>query len=556
MSDHPKALNIAVGQLNPTVGDVAGNLDRARRARQDAAKASADILVLPELFISGYPPEDLVLRPAFVSACRDAVEQLALDTGDGGPAVIIGAPWAEGGQLFNSVLLLDRGAIAAVRHKVELPNYGVFDEKRVFDVGPLPEPVVFRGIRIGLPVCEDLWSEEFCAGLGAVGVDLLVSIHGSPYWRDKAAQRLEVARVAARAANCPVVYVNMVGGQDELVFDGGSFAVDADGNHLFQFSWFDESVESISAIIDPDGRPTISGLAPTSPPQREELDWRACVTGLRDYAAKNGFNVLLIGLSGGIDSAVAAALAVDALGAEHVRCVMLPFHFTSDASRADAAACAEALGVRYDTIPIAGPVESLEEALSQLFAGKGSDVTEENLQARTRGVILMAISNKFGELLVTTGNKSEISVGYSTLYGDMNGGFNPIKDLFKTEVYRLAAWRNAHHPTGAKGPSGVVIPESVLTKAPTAELRENQTDQDSLPPYEVLDEILEDLIEHERALGDIAAKGHDIALVERVARMVATAEYKRRQAAPGVKVTRRNFGRGRRYPITNRFIEK
>lgn len=549
LSDH---LKLAIGQLNPVVGDVAGNLDRARKARVEAARQGADLLVLPELFISGYPPEDLILRPAFIDACLAALADLAADTADG-PAVLIGTPWREGDKLFNSVALLAEGVVAARRHKVDLPNYGVFDEKRLFAVGPEPLPISFKGFRLGLPICEDLWSEPFCVAIGEAGAEILLSIHGSPYWRGKHQQRLEIAAVAAKAAGAPVIYANMVGGQDELVFDGASFGLDAAGEIAFQLSRFDERIESVS--IARDG----SRLVVTGPreevPTGEDADWAACVVGLRDYVEKNGFADVVLGLSGGIDSAVVAAMAVDALGPGRVRCIMLPYRYTSEASLTDAADCAHALGVRYDVVPIAAPVEGAEAALAGLFEGRATDVTEENLQARMRGVLLMAVSNKFGNLLLTTGNKSEVSVGYSTLYGDMNGGFNPIKDLFKTEVLRLAAWRNANRPARLKGPAGEIIPRSILTKAPTAELRENQTDQDSLPPYDQLDRILVALIEEERSVTDIIGGGHDAATVRRIARLVAIAEYKRRQAAPGVKVTKRNFGRDRRYPITNRFSE-
>ena len=556
MSDSRQSLRLAIGQLNPIVGDITGNLEHARAARTAAAKDSADLLVLTELFISGYPPEDLVLRPAFTTACCEAVTALAGETADGGPAVVIGAPWADGDDLFNSALLLDGGEIAAIRHKVELPNYGVFDEKRVFRSGSQLAPVDFRSMRIGLPICEDLWSKDVCRQFGEAGAEVLISIHGSPYWRGKLAQRHGVARAAAAAADCPVIYTNNFGGQDELVFDGGSFGVAIDGHTAFQFRQFAEELESISLARGDDGRVVLEDGPRVDPPSAEEADWSACVIGLRDYVAKNGFAKVVIGLSGGVDSAVTAAIAVDALGAEKVRCVMLPYRFTSKASLADAAACAQALGAGYEIAPIAAPVEGFDLALAELFAGRSRDVTEENLQARTRGVMLMAISNKFNELLVTTGNKSEVSVGYATLYGDMNGGFNPIKDLFKTEIYRLAGWRNRSRPGGLLGPAGEVIPASILTKAPSAELRENQADQDSLPPYDVLDAILDDLIEHEASVADIVAKGHEAATVKRVARMVATAEHKRRQAAPGVKITRQNFGRGRRYPITNRFVEE
>jgi NAD+ synthase len=555
MTSRPPKLRLMIGQMNPTVGDLAGNLEMARSALAKAAGAAADLLVLPELFISGYPPEDLVLRPAFVDACRSAVEALAADTGDDGPGVLVGAPWVDADGLHNSALLLAGGRIAAIRHKVELPNYGVFDEKRVFAAGPVPEPIAFRGVRVGVAICEDLWAERFCRDIGKAGAELMISIHGSPYWRGKVEQREEVARQALAASGCPIVYVNMVGGQDELVFDGGSFGVGRSGAIAFALERFAASVLPVDIEIGGEGEADIAAGEVAPAVDRDAADWLACSTGLRDYVEKNGFPRVVIGLSGGIDSAVTAAIAVDALGADKVRCVMLPYRFTSDASRKDAAACAEALGAGLETIPIEAPVAGFEEALAELFRGRGRDVAEENIQARTRGVLLMAISNKFGDLLVTTGNKSELSVGYATLYGDMNGGFNPIKDLFKTEIYRLAEWRNRNRPAGLLGPEGEVIPQSIIAKAPSAELRENQTDQDSLPPYDELDAILTELVENELSLKEIAAKGHDPAVVARIAKMVATAEYKRRQSAPGVKVSRRNFGRDRRYPITNRFIE-
>ncbi|MGD9740388.1 MAG: NAD+ synthase [Bauldia sp.] len=555
MAEPSDRLRISLAQLNPVVGDVAGNLGLARTARAKAAEQGTDLLVLPELFIAGYPPEDLVLRPAFIDACRAAVEALAAETGDGGPAVLIGTPWREAGRVHNSVLLLDGGGVAAVRHKVELPNYGVFDEKRVFAPGPLPEPVPFRGLRLGLPVCEDLWAPGIASHLGERGVDVMIVVNGSPYWRNKEDERLAVARAGAAATHAPLIYLNMVGGQDELVFDGASFAVAENGELAFRLAQFEPGIASLTlsragarwAIADvPPSQEPLPGLA---------ADWSACVLGLRDYVEKNRFPGVVLGLSGGIDSAVVAAMATDALGAGRVHTLMLPYRFTAGQSLADAAACAVALGIRHDVVPIAGPVEALEASLADLFAGKARDVTEENLQARARGVILMAVSNKLGLLLLTTGNKSEVSVGYSTLYGDMNGGFNPIKDLFKTEVYRLARWRNANHLPALKGPRGEVIPEAIIIRPPTAELRENQRDQDSLPPYDILDAILVELVEHERSVAAIIAKGFDAAMVRRVEHLVHLSEYKRRQAAPGVKISGRNFGRDRRYPITNRFRE-
>jgi NAD+ synthase len=545
-------LAIAIAQLNPVVGDVAGNADKLRRARAQAAGDGADLVVCPELFIAGYPPEDLVLKPAFQAACRAAVEQLARETADGGPALVVGTPWRENGKLHNAVALLDGGRIAALRFKVDLPNYGVFDEKRVFTPGPVPGPVSFRGVRLGLPICEDIWGEEVVECLAETGAELLIVPNGSPYWRDKDEVRLNIAVARVTEHALPLIYVNQVGGQDELVFDGASFALHADRSVAFQLPAFTECVVTTRWTRAGGTWRCESGpLAPVG--DGDEGDYATCMLGLRDYVNKNGFKSVVLGLSGGVDSALCAAMGVDALGAERVHGVMLPYAFTSQASLDDAAALARALGIRYDTVPIAPAVRGLEETLAPLFKGLPRDVTEENLQARARGVILMAISNKTGAMVMTTGNKSEMSVGYATLYGDMNGGFNPIKDLYKTEVYRLCALRNRWKPDGALGPDGPLIPDNVLTRAPSAELRENQTDQDTLPPYDVLDRILERLVEREEPIAAIVAAGFDVETVVRVDRMLNLAEYKRRQAAPGVKVTLKNFGRDRRYPITNKF---
>ena len=545
-------LAIAIGQINPTVGDIAGNAEKARQARAQAARDRADVLALPELFLSGYPPEDLVLKPALQAACRAEIEELARETADGGPAMLIGTPWLEDGKLYNAYCMLDRGAIAAVRFKVDLPNYGVFDEKRVFVAGPNPGPVSFRGVRLGLPICEDIWGAEVVECLAETGAELLIVPNGSPYWRDKDEVRLNIAVARVTESDLPIIYANQVGGQDELVFDGASFGLHADRSLAFQLPAFREAVTTVRWQRTGNGWRCVDGPV-VALENEDQANYSACVLGLRDYVNKNGFKGVVLGLSGGIDSALVAAISVDALGAERVRCVMLPYRFTSQASLDDAAAVAKALGVRYDVVPIESAVLGLEKTLAPLFEGMPRDVTEENLQARARGTILMAISNKFGLMVVTTGNKSEMSVGYATLYGDMNGGFNPIKDLYKTEVYRLARLRNAWKPDGALGPSGQVIPESILTRAPTAELRENQTDQDTLPPYDVLDAILHRLVEREDAVAVIVAEGFDRDVVMKVERMLNLAEYKRRQAAPGVKVTLKNFGRDRRYPIVNRF---
>ena len=545
-------LAIALAQLNPVVGDVAGNAERARKARAQAAGEGADIVLFPELFIAGYPPEDLVLKPAFQAACRTEIEALARETADGGPALVIGTPWAESGKLYNAVALLEGGRIAALRFKVDLPNYGVFDEKRVFASGPMPGPVSFRGVRLGIPVCEDIWGPEPAECIHETGGEILLVPNGSPYRRGVVDQRLSVAVARVMETGLPLVYLNQVGGQDELVFEGASFVLNGDGSLAAQLSPFGEEIAVTHWSRTPDGWHCGSGPMAALEPQ-EKADYAACVLGLRDYVNKNGFPGVVLGLSGGVDSALVAAMAVDALGPERVRCLMLPYKFTSQESLDDAAQVAKALGVQYETLPIASAVEGLEAALAPLTAGLPRDVAEENLQARARGVIVMGVSNKFNLMVLTTGNKSEMSVGYATLYGDMNGGFNPVKDLYKTEIYRLSRLRNEWKPALALGPAGRVIPENILTRAPSAELRENQTDQDSLPPYDVLDAILERLVEREEAVATIVEAGFDRATVMKVERLLHIAEYKRRQAAPGVKVTLKNFGRDRRYPITNRF---
>jgi NAD+ synthase len=557
MTERIDQFAITLAQLNPTVGDVEGNAAKARAARTRAAADAADLVVFPELFLAGYPPEDLVLKPAFQAACRAAVEALARETADGGPAMLIGTPWVEEGKLYNACALLDGGRIVSLRFKANLPNYGVFDEKRVFARGPASGPVTVKGVRVGVPICEDIWLEEsedyenVVECLAETGAEILVVPNGSPYARDKNDVRLSVAVARVTESGLPLIYLNEVGGQDELVFDGASFALNADLSIAAQLPAFVESVTTLRWTRGDDGWRCSGPVTPL--PESDKADYEACVLGLRDYVRKNGFPGVLLGISGGIDSALCAAIAVDALGSEQVRGVMLPYRFTAQSSIDDAAKLASNLGIRYEVLPIAKAVEGFETILSDMFAGLPRDVTEENLQARTRGTLLMAISNKTGAMLVTTGNKSEMSVGYATLYGDMNGGFNPIKDIYKTEVFRLAALRNTWKPDAALGPSDEVIPPNIIARPPSAELREDQTDQDSLPPYDVLDAILERLIEREEPLATIVAAGFDREIVARIDQLVNLAEYKRRQAAPGVKVTGRNFGRDRRYPITNRF---
>lgn len=550
-------LIMTLAQLNPVVGDIAGNAAKARAARKAAAADGADVVVFSELFLAGYPPEDLVLKPAFQAACRAEIEALARETADGGPALLIGTPWVDDGKLYNACALLDQGRIASIRYKVNLPNYGVFDEKRVFAVGPVPGPMNIRGVRVGVPICEDIWLEESQAYENVVeclletGAEILIVPNGSPYYRDKDDVRLNIAVARVTESGLPLVYVNQLGGQDELVFDGASFVLNGDNSLAAQLPSFRESVTTLTFARTDRGWRCEGPKSPLV--EGDEGDYAACVMGLRDYVNKNGFPGVVLGISGGIDSALCAAMAVDALGAERVRGVMLPYRFTAQISQDDAHAVAKALGIRYDALPIATAVEGIEAALKPLFKDLKRDVTEENIQARARGLILMALSNKFNLMVVTTGNKSEMSVGYATLYGDMNGGFNPVKDLYKAQVFRLSHLRNRWKPEEALGPDGIVIPERIITRPPTAELRENQTDQDSLPPYDLLDAVLERLVEKEEPLADIVAAGFDRDMVVRIERMLNLAEYKRRQAAPGVKVTRKNFGRDRRYPITNKF---
>jgi NAD+ synthase len=546
-------LSIAIAQLNPIVGDIPGNAALIRRARDEAATERADLVAFSELVLVGYPPEDLVLRPALVEAAAHALRQLAEESRSGGPALVVTLPCVENGRLHNAVALVADGRVD-LRFKHELPNYGVFDEKRVFSPGPLPDPVTFRDHRIGLPICEDIWFDRTTRALADRGAELLLVPNGSPFEVDKFHQRLDLARSRTSETGLPLAYINQVGGQDELVFDGGSFVMNADGTLAHLLPFWHESVMMT--------RWSRQGNVYRCEPQRicpEESRlasiYSAMMLGMRDYARKNRFPGVVLGLSGGIDSALTAAVAVDALGAERVRGIRLPSRFTSRPSLDDAEETASLLGLRLETVPIQGIVDEFESTLKPVFSDRPRDVTEENLQARARGVLLMALSNKFGDLLITTGNKSEMSVGYATLYGDMCGGYSVLKDVYKTEVYQLAHWRNANAPAGAHGPSGRVIPESSITKAPTAELRPNQTDQDSLPPYDELDAILHALIEEEASVDAIVTRGFARDTVARVQRLVYSAEYKRRQAPPGVKITRKSFGRDRRYPLTNAFRE-
>jgi len=549
------SLKIALAQLNPTVGDIVGNLERLRRARAEAAEAGADLVVTSELVVSGYPPEDLVLRPIVQKTVEREIDALAAETTDGGPAMLVGTPWREDGKLYNAALLLDGGEIAAVRFKHDLPNYGVFDEKRIFDAGPLPGPVNFRDVRLGVMVCEDMWTDEVAECLQESGAEILVVLNGSPFEQDKWDTRVNLAVARATECDLPLVYVNQVGGQDELVFDGASFVLGSSGSLQVECPAWRENVVMTEWSRDSDGWQCVDGEK-HPPPEGDSSIYGAMVLGLRDYVEKSGFPGVIIGLSGGVDSALTAAIAVDALGSERVRCVMMPSPYTSQESLGDAEEAARLLGVRLDSVSIEPAMGAFDAMLAEAFAGSDADTTEENIQARSRGLALMALSNKTGAMVVSTGNKSEMSVGYATLYGDMCGGYSVLKDVYKTKVFELCHWRNENRPKIVMGPEGPVVPENIIVKPPTAELKHDQKDEDTLPPYDDLDAILTGLNEQDLSIDHVVAQGYERDLVLRVWRMLLGAEYKRRQAPPGVKITGRSFGRDRRYPIVNAFRGK
>lgn len=547
----PDTLKITLGQLNQSVGDIAANAETVLAAREQAK--GSDLVVFPELHLIGYPPEDLILKPALVERAAAELHKLAEASAGDGPAMLVGSAFVLDGALHNGVALLDQGKVAAVRLKHELPNYGTFDEMRLFQPGPLPEPVILRGTMIGVPICEDIWRPEVCRHLADFGAEMLICINGSPYEINKDALRIEgVAKRRAVDTGLPLAYLNRVGGQDELVFDGASFVVNGDGSLAVQLRDWEEQVAQTNWTKTAKGWRCDRGEVPPLATHPEDI-YCAMVLALRDYVNRNRFPGVVLGLSGGIDSAVCAAIAVDALGADKVWAVMMPSRFTSTESREDAAACAKALGVRYSVMPIDSAVDGFDALLGPAFDGTPRGLAEENLQSRIRGTALMALSNKFGPMLMTTGNKSEMSVGYATIYGDMAGGYNPLKDAYKMTVYALARWRNRHVPRIGLGPAGPVIPDNILTRPPTAELRENQRDSDSLPPYDVLDPILLGLVEHDKGVEQLVREGFDRATVQHVERLLHLSEYKRRQAPPGVKLTARNFGRDRRYPITHDF---
>lgn len=544
-------LTIAMAQLNQRVGDLKGNADAMLEWREKAG--TVDLVLFPEQQLIGYPAEDLVLKPAFQKAAAQELERLAAATADGGPAMLVGSILKEADGLYNIVALLDGGKVAAVRKKHELPNYGTFDEKRIFAQGPLPEPVEFRGAKLGLPICEDGWLPTVCSHLKAQGVELLISVNGSPYEIDKDDRRLEQV-FAARVAETglPLIFLNRIGGQDELVFDGCSFVLNADGKAAHHLPDWEEHLRITHWRKGANSWACEGGELAVWEDHPADI-YSAMVLALRDYVDRNRFPGVVLGLSGGIDSAICAAIAADALGPDRVWCVMLPSRFTGQLSLDLAAECAKMIGCRLDTIPINPAVMAFDEMLAGSFADKDVDITEENVQSRIRGVTLMALSNKFGHMLLTTGNKSEMSVGYATIYGDMAGGYNPLKDAYKMTVFAISRWRNRHKPRIGLGPDGPVIPEAIITRPPSAELRPDQKDSDSLPDYPVLDDILLGLVEQELSVDEVTARGHPREVVERIERLLYIAEYKRRQAPPGVKLGSRNFGRDRRYPITNSF---
>ncbi|MFC7703238.1 NAD+ synthase [Plastorhodobacter daqingensis] len=546
-----ETFRLTLAQLNPTVGDLAGNAEQVRNAWESARAAGAQMLALPEMFLTGYQTQDLVLKRAFVADAMAHVLKLARDCAEG-PAIGIGTPWTEAGRVHNTYCILSGGAVQARIYKHHLPNDGVFDECRVFTPGEISGPYRIGPLRIGTPICEDAWHEDVAEAQAESGAEILLVPNGSPYYRGKHDVRLNLMVSRVVETGLPLVYLNMVGGQDDQVFDGASFALNRGGQLALQLPAFDTALAHVDFRRGETGWEILQGERATLPDEWEQ-DYRAMVDSLRDYLRKSGFAKVLLGLSGGVDSALVAAIAADAVGPRNLRCVMLPSRYTSAASLADAEAAASALGARLETVPISGPHEAVTEALAPLFAGTAPDLTEENLQSRLRGLLLMALSNKFGEMLLTTGNKSEVAVGYATIYGDMAGGYNPIKDLYKTRVFAICRWRNANHRDWMMGPPGEVIPPQIIDKPPSAELREDQKDEDSLPPYEVLDAILEGLVDRDESVAELVARGFDVATVQRVEHLVYLSEYKRFQAAPGTRLTPRAFWLDRRYPIVNRW---
>ena len=547
-------MKLFLAQINNIVGDIDGNLKRAIDILDQAEELNSDLVVFSELFLSGYPPEDLVLKKSFVEECRNALDTLINYSKTKKVGLIVGLPIYEKNNLFNAAAIVDEGKLIGFSKKINLPNYSVFDEKRVFHQNDIPKVFEFRGIKLGVPICEDIWQDNVCLELKNQGCELIVSPNGSPFDKYKINQRKTIIEDRVSEIGLPFVYINQVGGQDELVFDGSSLIMNGDKEIIYEAPPWQEH----NAVIEFNEKEKKFNNLPFNEFKFSDLEniYMATVIGLRDYVSKNNFPGVILGLSGGIDSAFCAAVAVDALGKDKVEAYMLPSNYTSENSTIDAEDCANRLEINLETIPISDTFLSLEESLKTSFKGLPNDITEENLQSRIRGTILMAISNKKGKMLITTGNKSEVSVGYSTLYGDMNGGFNPIKDIYKTELYALANWRNINLPNNILLDKKDVIPASIISKEPTAELRDNQKDSDSLPPYNELDQILEGLVEYELSTSELEKKGFSREEIKKVENLLYVSEYKRRQSAPGVKISLRNFGRDRRYPITNKFRDK
>lgn len=549
-----KKFQITLAQLNPTVGDLEGNYKVAIEAWEQAQKMGSDLIAFTELFITGYNTQDLIKKPSFFKAAQDQILQLA-KTCKNGPAVAIGGPAYLKGKLYNAYYILVDGNVANVIMKHHLPNQNVFDEKRIFDEGEISGPYQIGPIRIGSPICEDAWHSDVSETLSETGAQLLLVPNGSPYYNGKNDVRLNkmVARVVE--TNLPLIYLNMVGAQDDQVFDGGTFALNRGGSLAIKLPLFEEALEHIVLEETDIGWNIIKGELAKVPCDKE-LDYHAMVMGLRDYCKKSGFEKVVLGLSGGIDSALVAVIASDAIGSANVRSIMLPSPYTSQTSLIDATDLVENLGCKSDTLPINDSLTAIDKTLSSTFEGRKIDLTEENIQSRLRGLLLMAVSNKFGEMLLTTGNKSEVSVGYSTIYGDMAGGFNPIKDLYKTKVFEISKWRNKNHRPWMKGPPGSIIPDSIITKAPTAELRPNQKDSDSLPDYPVLDAILTILVDEDGSTNDCLKAGYNKSDVSKVEKLLYGSEYKRFQSAPGTRLSQRAFWLDRRYPIVNKWRDK
>ena len=547
-------LKICLAQLNPTLGDLEYNTEKALAVVFKAKKRNIDLVVFPEMFISGYQLQDLVLKEQFLSDVKLCLKEMCNKVSEG-PTVLIGAPEIENGKIYNSYFCMDHGSISVAARKYHLPNTDIFDERRYFNKDSLAKPIKVLGINVGTPICEDIWYPDVIEYMVKEGARIIISPNGSPYSRGKVQLRHKLAALRAKENKIPLIYLNLVGGQDDQVFDGGSFVVEKNGKILYAMPQFEEAtsiVEFNNGIIH-----NLDGEVTSNIIQNENSqDYRAMCLALEDYVKKSGFSKVLIGLSGGIDSALVTAIAVDALGAENVLCVRLPSIYSSEGSLTDAEAMAEILGCRLDTVAIGDINEEILRALNPLFEGTKNGLAEENIQARIRGLLLMAMSNKFNCMLLTTGNKSEVAVGYSTIYGDMAGGYNPIKDLYKTRVYNISKWRNENHLSWMQGPKGIVIPNTIINKAPSAELRPDQKDQDSLPPYSLLDAILEGLIEEDLSVGDLVNRGFDKETVKAIESLIYGSEHKRYQAAPGVHLTDKSFWLGRRYPIIQKWRDK